>query len=746
MGTDVPPVAPVRPRWADAVILASLAHALFWVLAWTLPWMPLSLGEVSWFWKGLWAASATGSLLVMVPALLLAWKHGSRWKHGTGLWRGFSVLGLLHYVSMFLCFGTAWVAWSFPSSPWIQWMTGGNGAATGGSGVSLQLPFGSSPQSVTGFESDPMMALGESFGGATPLNLLAAVTVGTAVLMALLGLLQWRTLRPGTRWAVWLGLDVGALTGLGFMLSGGPTALNGSSRSTEATGLAWAPALGFWVLVRLILRAAPGVLRWMERRSFRVKVALRHLTARKSRFLTVIGWLSILAVVLSSCALAITLSVMGGFRMDLKQKMLGNHPHVLVQATGTNGTQGAGLVPMGQWARVVRQSRDVQGVVAATAFVQGKVMVTSATNLAGVELYGIDAAEFSSVVRLDEQMESGDLAWLDAPERIQAPRVPSGGTVVLRGGITRGSPGDAESPTHPKAVDPKAVDPRTVDRAKKDLGFKPAERPKGSLEVLPGIVIGRELAFSLRLHVGDELQIVTPRGTLGPQGMMPTRSTFRVAGVFYSGMYEYDMKNAYVQREEAARLMRMVGTVSAVGLRVSSLEQAPHVAQVMARDARFAGHRVRDWQGQNRNLFGALALERLAMFVVLALGVVVAGFCVFATLTLMVEEKGNQVGVLRAMGSSRRDILQIFLLEGLGVGVLGSLLGVGLGVGLCMVVQRAGLPLNPEVYYIDSFPIHFEPLELTMVALVSVLTTLVATMVPAHIASTRSPVDAVRYG
>jgi lipoprotein-releasing system permease protein len=264
-------------------------------------------------------------------------------------------------------------------------------------------------------------------------------------------------------------------------------------------------------------------------------------------------------------------------------------------------------------------------------------------------------------------------------------------------------------------------------------------------DVLPGIIIGQELARALRLYLGDEVNVVAPLGALGPSGPMPKARAFRVAGIFYSGMYEYDMKFTYVSIATAQRFLNIGHAISGVEIKVANVESAPQIAaQVRERVAR-PELRVRDWQELNSRLFGALALEKLAMFIALGIAILVASFCIAGTLTLMVQEKGREVAILKAMGTSDRAIVGVFVFEGGLIGLLGSSLGLFLGYMMCFAAEHFGVRMNPEVYYIDRLPVHIDPTEFALTGIAAVAVCLLVTIYPALLASRLRPVDALRY-
>lgn len=569
-------------------------------------------------------------------------------------------------------------------------------------------------------------------------------------------------------------------------------------------------ALGITTLfiVRALFRAIPRLLDLLETSRFEVQVAARMLRARKSGFLTAIGGLSILAVSFSSCTLATTLSVMGGFRADLQQKILGNHAHVVVDRT--HGS-------FGDWESALEAVRAVPSVSGATPYVAGEVMLTSAIEApGGAELRGIDPATLGEATDLPNNMRFGRLEYLAHPEQLLdlPPESMHGSLLDMPGLLGEGVEDlpamDDEPPTlaeafgadagvvedggGPSAFDLAALPMRDegaeaasghddvldeIDRlldgletdelgAPPDLdgpsldglsldGLRQPSMPQrmrpARAEVLPGLVVGQELARSLRLHVGDEVTVVSPNGDLGPTGPIPRTRAFRIAGIFYTGMFEYDMQMAYTDLATAQSFLRTGEEISGIEARCHDWSRADESADEVraALGPRTVGGeqelRVRSWREVNRNLFGALELEKLAMFITLGIAILVASFCIFAALVLMVQEKGREVGILKAMGAEDRAIVGIFLFQGLLIGLLGAMSGLGLGYLVCFAAEHFKfIRMNPEVYYIDRLPVNVDPLEFALVGLAAVVVCVLATIYPAVLGSRLRPVDALRQG
>ena len=494
-------------------------------------------------------------------------------------------------------------------------------------------------------------------------------------------------------------------------------AVRGSAWSLRDTAIrAFAILSGVAVIIVILALLLPVVLDRLEGRRFTSFVAARHVRSQKSGFLTVISVLSICGVAISSCALSSVVSVMGGFSQDLKRKILGNNAHIVVDTTAAT--------PWEDYELTLESVRKIPGVTGATPVVHGEVMASSASNLAGVIVTGIDPSSINNVIELQHNIEVGKLDYLEHPEKLT--RLPPNEVIGIGPGGEAYYKG-AELPALPDDIDP-AV--RSVIITKPDR---------------PGIILGRELAKTLHVYVGDEVTLVSPLGDLGPMGVMPRTKRFRVAAVFYSGMYEYDATYVYTMLKDAQEYFATGDKISSIEIKVDDAEKADRIAPAVITAVNRPELRVRDWREINKNLFSALKLERFATFIILSIAIMVASFCIVCTLLLMVTEKGKEIAILKAVGASDGAILRIFMIEGIIIGGIGTVFGVVTGLAVCTGLSWFGLRLDPEVYYIDRLPISVNGWDFLTVALAALTITTLSTVYPAYAASRLRPVDGLRY-
>jgi lipoprotein-releasing system permease protein len=262
---------------------------------------------------------------------------------------------------------------------------------------------------------------------------------------------------------------------------------------------------------------------------------------------------------------------------------------------------------------------------------------------------------------------------------------------------------------------------------------------------LPGILLGGALARRLSVRPGAVVTLLNPLGEDTPVGRVPKSEPFRVKGTFRSGMYQYDSSLCYVSLKAAQAFLDLGDAVSGVEFKVDDIYAAEKIGREVAQ-ALGPMYYARDWMTMNHALFSALKLEKIAMFVILILIVLVAAFGIVSSLIMLVMEKTRDIAILKAMGSTAKSIRRIFVLEGLIIGVLGTVLGLGSGLGLCALLARYKfIDLPVDIYALDTLPVQVEPYMVALVGISAVAISLLATLYPAHAAGRLDPVEALRY-
>ena len=424
--------------------------------------------------------------------------------------------------------------------------------------------------------------------------------------------------------------------------------------------------------------------------------------------------LAVLGVGVGVWAMVVVLSVMSGFESDFQKKILGTNSHGLVMKYSPD---------MAEYGEVMEKISTVRNVIGQTPFILMEVMVESEGNVSGAMIKGIDPKTVGTVTNLPEYMlPGGSLEGLEDPKAIKQKRLGVKGAIDER---------------------PAGSDLSDIERDPLLEMPKPAEEGDGE-EVLPGVVLGRELAASMKVIVGDRMNIVSPLGgELGPQGPMPKIRPFRVAGIFYSGMFEYDSKFVYVHLREAQTFFKVKGA-NGIEIKVEDVDNARTTMKNIYDKLEGYPYRTKDWGEMNRNLFSALRLEKLLMALILSIIIIVAAGLIIATVSMLVLEKRKEIAVLKALGVPDGGIVKIFLMEGLQIGIIGALIGLVAGLLHCILIEKFGIHLDPQIYYIPQLPVRLEPVQIALSVVTAVLITFLASLYPALKAAQVEPVDGLK--
>ncbi len=425
-------------------------------------------------------------------------------------------------------------------------------------------------------------------------------------------------------------------------------------------------------------------------------IGLRYLRSkRRQTFISVIGLISILGVFMGVMALNVVLAVMRGFEEELRDKILGVNSHLVVLSYDG---------PIRDYERVKRDVINTSGVVGTSPFIYGQGMVVGENNVLGAVIRGIDPENAGGVTNIEEALGRG---------------------VVGRDGKV-------------KADELKVIGHGLIMKLNK-------ETQSGK----PPLIIGKELASNLGISTGDQVNLVSPFGKVGPFGPQAKIKRFEVVGVFDYGMVEYDSSIAYVGLKEAMDFFEMGPRVTGVEAKVKDIYQARKIGEKITENLGFPFY-ARNWEEVNKSLFRALRFERIAIAIFLGLIILVAALDIVSTLTMVVMEKGKDIAILRAMGATRKGIMRIFITDGMIIGFVGTILGSIAGFGLCYLVKTSDsiknlIPFDTQVYPVSEFPVKIEPLYFIGVAIVSLAICFLATLYPSYQASRKDPVESLRY-
>lgn len=417
---------------------------------------------------------------------------------------------------------------------------------------------------------------------------------------------------------------------------------------------------------------------------FELFVAARYLRAkRRQAVIGVITVISIAGVAAGVASLILALAITNGMRRDLQDRLLGSTAHVELERIQSDGIR--------NWRPLTEHLRHLDHVTAAAPGLYGQVLISRGARSGGAMIKGI----------------------LPSQERTVSD---------LLSNVTLGS-----------------VKPLEEEAAPVTDADQRANRSE------PPILIGYDLADSIDAKVGSSVLLTSPQGELTPMGIVPKYQRFRVAGIFHSGFYQYDSSMAFLRLADAQELFGEPDLVSVISFKVDDMYHADRVGKEIEAVSG-PGFLTTNWMEQNRELFRALRLEQIVTFIVIGLIVCVAALNILIALTMMVMEKTRDIAVLMSFGVQPGQIRRIFLLQGLLISVLGTVIGLVLGYALAWIGGHYRfIPLSAEVYSIDYLPFAPRWIDGLIVAIVSLSVSLLATLYPSASAARIAPAEALRY-
>lgn len=437
---------------------------------------------------------------------------------------------------------------------------------------------------------------------------------------------------------------------------------------------------------------------------FELFIASRYLRAkRRQAFIGIITGISIVGVAAGVASLVVAMAITNGFRQDLQQRLLGSTSHISLQRIADDGIK--------DWPPLMERLAKQPHVVAAAPAIFEQVLISRGPRARGAVLKGM-------IPRYERQV--GDL--LNS--------VKEGSAAALEENPNSG---------------PQVSSPDESGGARATSSLDSLEAVQQRVSAMPPIVLGKDMADNLGARVGDPVLVTSPQGELTPFGMVPKYNRFRIVGIFSSGFYDYDSSWAFVRLSDAQKLFGLGDLISVLEFKVDDIYQAAPISRELE-DAAGKGFMATNWEEQNKALFHALKLERLVTFITIGLIVFVAALNILISLIMMVMEKTKDIAVLMSMGTRRAQVRNLFIAQGVLIGVIGTAIGLVLGYAIAYAGGHYHvLSLSPEVYSIDYVPFAPRWVDGLWVALFAVLISFVATLYPSWSASRILPAEALRY-
>src|ERR1700720_172786 len=434
---------------------------------------------------------------------------------------------------------------------------------------------------------------------------------------------------------------------------------------------------------------------------FELFIARRYLRAkRRQAFIGIITGISIAGVAAGVASLIVALAINNGFRQDLQQRLLGSTSHISLLRVADDGIK--------DWPAVLEPLSKQPHVVAAAPAIFEQVLISRGPRARGAVLKGVIPRYERKVGDLLSTVKEGSATALE-DNRTQPGSSPSSDR---SGPATRAAP--AGSTPESKA-------------AGRSAGFTAADGSPDSLAgvqqrgaAMPPIVLGKDMADNLGATVGSVVLVTSPQGELTPFGMVPKYSRFHVVGIFNSGFFDYDSSWAFTRLPDAQRLFGLGDLISVIEFKIGDIYKAPEVAAHLKQEAG-RGFDTTNWMEQNKALFHALRLERLVTLITIGLIVFVAALNILISLIMMVMEKTKDIAVLMSVGTRRGQVRNVFMAQGVLIGVIGTAMGLILGYSIAYAGGHYHIiSLSPEVYSIDYVPFAPRLMDGLLVTLVAI--------------------------
>jgi lipoprotein-releasing system permease protein len=443
---------------------------------------------------------------------------------------------------------------------------------------------------------------------------------------------------------------------------------------------------------------------------FELFIARRYLRAkRRQAFIGIITGISIAGVAAGVASLVVALAINNGFRQDLQQRLLGSTSHISLQRIADDGIR--------DWPPLMDRLSKQPHVVAAAPAIFEQVLVSRGPRARGAVLKGMIPKYERKVGDLLNSVVEGSAAPLET-EDSSAARLASGSPSARAD--------EASAPTQPESPDS-------------------LEAVQQRVSAMPPIVLGKDMADNLGATVGAVVMVTSPQGELTPFGVVPKYTRFRVVGIFNSGFFDYDSSWAFTRLSDAQRLFGLGDLISVLEFKIDDLDQADAISHQIE-DAAGKGFMATNALRQNSALFKALKTERLVTFITIGLIVFVAALNILISLIMMVMEKTKDIAVLMSMGTRQAQVRNLFIAQGVLIGLIGTALGLILGYAISYAGGRYHvISLSPEVYSIDYVPFAPRVIDGAWVALFALLVSFVATLYPSWSASRILPAEALRY-
>ena len=444
---------------------------------------------------------------------------------------------------------------------------------------------------------------------------------------------------------------------------------------------------------------------------FEAFIARRYLRSPwKERSISIITRISIGGVAIGVMVLIVVISVMNGFEKDLRGALQEANGHLTVL---TFGPDGFSWEPEGKLGQKIKQ---IANPVAIAPFTQHQAFIVGKNKPMGTLIKGIEISMEPKVIPLHFSVRT---------ESFETKRDNTGTG--------------------------RAIDQATRKKIEQILSLLPSHQEisvdksgKYRQSKTTGIILGTQLARNLGVDIGESVTVMSSETRQTPLGMIPLSKKFKVVGFYESGIMGFDEFVSIIDINMAKKLFRMKSNVSGIGIKLEDGEQAEVLKEKLQKKIGFP-YFISSWIEQNKNLFAMFRLEKIGLFIILSLIILIAAFNIISSLVMLVIEKGKDIAILKAMGATDRSIRNIFIIQGSVIGLTGTIIGEILGLLICWFISRFDIvDIPPGVYVGNRIPMHVEIWQLVLIAIISMLICFTVTIIPSRKASKLDPVDGLR--
>ncbi len=446
-------------------------------------------------------------------------------------------------------------------------------------------------------------------------------------------------------------------------------------------------------------------------------ITIRYFKSKKRNiFISLLTIISVLGVLIAVTALIVVNSIVGGFEKEITEKVIDNEPHILIYSKGE-------AIEDNEYYTIINKLKKIKDIMVITPFVSSTVLISSDDNLNAVKLTGIEPKLAKKSFGIFRKLLRGKMDYMNNPNQAYLDLKIRTNKYFIK--------------VRKKALKT-AKSKDEIQDLKNELDFLEKEKmlpPKNKLQCL---YIGKSLADSLRIGVGNSLKLITPFGDIGPTGLMPKTRRFRICGLFFTSLYDFDMTSIYTSIKTAKKFLG-ISEITGIEIKVKDIYNMKTVTKTVKNNIDNKRFKVSGFSKMNKNLFSALKLEKKGMFLLLFLILLVSSFNIIATLTLIVNSRKHEISILRALGFTKSKIRKIYIYRGAIIGVVGVVIGTIIAFVILYWLENY-YTMNQEIYYIKKLPMKKDIFEVVSIVFITFFITLLASVIPASKAASITPV------